>query len=341
MDKSTSSRSPDPIDRAIAQVAPIAAQDPGAHTVMRGLEKVGGEYTGRECVVVLVEEKKPLAEVQYVLPHAVPVNSEGGEVRPVRVDVQEAAPFKILLLHYGEWTIHSSLGAQASNPRPHQQCFSPTVPGGVQIAPAGANWVGTLGVPWRWKDQTGGARYGFLTNRHVAGLESKFGHRVGQPNPSARPVGELVTSWRLNTQDTNQLDLALYDSLIDGRHHVRPEVFGLRGLTAGVADLKLGDLVTKSGRTTGVTTGRVVGLDAQTTVNYGERGNLKFTQQVVIEGDGGGSFSEAGDSGASIWKVSGDRRVFSALLFAGGGGKTLANPGRLVVEALGGEPFVA
>jgi hypothetical protein len=314
----------DAVARALAIVKPMA-DETDAHTVMRGLERKDGKLTGRECVVVLVEEKKPLDELQFALPHA--VNADG-EV--VRVDVQEAAPFKILLLS----SLSAAYSAQAV--RDHQTCFSPVVPGGVQIAPVGADWVGTLGCPWTWQRE-GKDFYGFITNRHVAGLEHRPGHAVGQPHGNTRPVGKLVSVHPFNTVDANQLDLALFDSFVDGAHHVKPEVFGLTGLRSGVADLKLGDRVTKSGRTTGVTTGAVTGLDAQTTVNYGARGNLKFTGQVVIDGDAG-DLSQPGDSGSGVFRVSDG--LLGALLFAGGGGKTLANPAALVVDAIGGGPFI-
>lgn len=319
----------DPIDLAKAQVERLTEADPGAHTVMRGLEKKNGEYTGKECVVVLVEEKKPESELRYMLPRALVVGGNG-ERETVRVDVQEAPAFKIQILKLGQ---EPSLYAANR----HQSCFSPTVPGGAQISPAGANWVGTLGVPWRWNDSEGKERFGFVTNRHVAGLENEPGHAMHQPNPSSKAIGRLVWSKPLNTTDPNQLDLSLFDSFLNSRHFVKPEVFSLRRIIGGVAALVLGDRVTKSGRTTGVTLGTVVGLDARTTVDYGERGALKFSQQVVIEGDGGQDASAAGDSGSGWFKVDGG---FGALLFAGGGGKTLANPANLVVEAIGGSPFI-
>lgn len=321
----------DSIDRAIEQVKPLVEAAPGAHTVMRGLEKRDGKITGKECVVVLVENKGEATALKFVLPYTVPVDGE-----PVRVDVQQSAPFSILLLRQGQPHCFVTQSFCAESIHQHQACFSPVVPGGVQISPRGANWVGTLGCPWKWND--GKDRYGFLTNRHVAGIASQAGHAMGQPDPQAKPVGALVKAELFRRDRANQVDLALYDSEVGGKHHVKPEVFGLPKLLPGIAALKLGDRVTKSGRTTGVTTGTVTGLDAQTTVGYGEHGNLGFNGQVVIEGDGG-DFSAPGDSGSGIYLVESGGVQFGALLFAGGDGNTLANPAHLVQRAISGEPF--
>ena len=67
-------------------------------------------------------------------------------------------------------------------------------------------------------------------------------------------------------------------------------------------------------------------------------GNLRFDDQIEIEGTGDGPFSDGGDSGSLI--VGRDKRGV-ALLFAGGDqggangqGLTYANPLRTVLDAL-------
>ncbi|CAA9423756.1 MAG: FIG00497627: hypothetical protein [uncultured Pseudonocardia sp.] len=94
----------------------------------------------------------------------------------------------------------------------------------------------------------------------------------------------------------------------------------------------LGMLVGKSGRTTQLTQGRVVALNWSGWINYGV-GNAFFTGQVVVQGASSTPFSAGGDSGSVIWEwASGLRPV--GLLFAGGGGLTIANPMPWVVSAL-------
>ena len=67
-------------------------------------------------------------------------------------------------------------------------------------------------------------------------------------------------------------------------------------------------------------------------VNYGAPGNAYFVGQFVVQ-SASGNFSAGGDSGSVIWKWdSGLAPV--GLLFAGGGGYTIANPMPWVVYFL-------
>jgi hypothetical protein len=84
--------------------------------------------------------------------------------------------------------------------------------------------------------------------------------------------------------------------------------------------------VTKSGRTTGVTTGRITAIRVDgVTVNYGTLQNPvigTFDNCVQIMGTTGRPFSDRGDSGSVILDASSGRPV--ALLFAGNGTSTTA-----------------
>jgi hypothetical protein len=87
----------------------------------------------------------------------------------------------------------------------------------------------------------------------------------------------------------------------------------------------LGDVVGKSGRTTQLTQGRVTHVNAAVNVGYGPAGSAHFEGQFMVQGNVGSTFSAGGDSGSVIWKwQSGLPPV--GLLFAGGGGYTIANP---------------
>ena len=55
----------------------------------------------------------------------------------------------------------------------------------------------------------------------------------------------------------------------------------------------------KSGRTTGLTYGKIVDVNATVKVNYGNNRICTFTDQVIIKGDKE-PFSEPGDSGSLI-----------------------------------------
>ena len=84
----------------------------------------------------------------------------------------------------------------------------------------------------------------------------------------------------------------------------------------------LGGVVGKTGRTTQLTQGQVTATNWSGWVNYGV-GSAYFAGQMVVQSSG--NFSAGGDSGSVIWNwVSGLPPV--GLLFAGGGGYTIANP---------------
>ena len=100
-----------------------------------------------------------------------------------------------------------------------------------------------------------------------------------------------------------------------------------------------GTEVAKLGRTTGLTRGRVTAFELDNVVVNLDRGNVRFDNQIEVEGAGDEPFSAGGDSGSLI--VDEDRRAV-ALLFAGGDlggangkGLTYANPIRAVLVALG------
>jgi hypothetical protein len=99
-----------------------------------------------------------------------------------------------------------------------------------------------------------------------------------------------------------------------------------------------GTVVHKIGRTTGATEGRVTAFDLDNVVVAYDTGNLRFDNQIEIEGSGNAAFSDGGDSGSLI--VDGEMRAI-ALLFAGGDtggsnglGLTYANPIRTVLSSL-------
>lgn len=90
--------------------------------------------------------------------------------------------------------------------------------------------------------------------------------------------------------------------------------------------------VGKSGRTTQLTRGQIVDCTWSGWINYGSAGRAFFRDQMVIRGIGRG-FSAGGDSGSLIWTWN-RRRNPVGLLFAGGGGITIANKIPRVLRSL-------
>ncbi len=117
----------------------------------------------------------------------------------------------------------------------------------------------------------------------------------------------------------NQVDCA-WATLNDQTNYLPQEngLFSPIGVDAAVD----GDIVTKSGRTTGVTTGLVIDTAGTITVGYGGSNVATFVGQVIVQ-DNPNPFSAGGDSGSLIMRQSDQKAV--ALLFAGGGNTTIGN----------------
>lgn len=196
-----------------------------------------------------------------------------------------------------------------------------------------------------------GGKVHLLSNNHVLANEDrgKAGDRILQPGPSnggespADRVARLRYWVRFKKTKANLLDCALaeIDSAISYdpvrlRGLISRSDRTLRGLGPDVVDA--GDIVYKVGRTTGATKGRVTAFDVDNVVVNYDLGNLRFDNQIEIEGTGNRPFSDGGDSGSII--VNADMEAV-ALLFAGsdtGGrnkqGLTYANPIHDVLAAL-------
>lgn len=155
-------------------------------------------------------------------------------------------------------------------------------------------------------------------------------------NGGARLVGcpyrVHVSPSAVEQPQENLVDAAI--ALPIGQDVIDPVVFG-QGPVAGVRDLQLGDSVVKVGRTTETTRGMVVGVAGSVQVSYGTGRTARFVDQVLIASPDGSDFSQGGDSGSAILTL--DRHV-GGLLFAGGGGQTIANKFSHVMALLGVRP---
>ena len=88
--------------------------------------------------------------------------------------------------------------------------------------------------------------------------------------------------------------------------------------------------VRKYGRTTGQTNGRIYGINATVTINYGGSKQAGFTGQILITP---GSFSAGGDSGSLIVvQKGGNARRPVGLLYAGSSSVTIANDIQAVLD---------
>jgi hypothetical protein len=123
---------------------------------------------------------------------------------------------------------------------------------------------------------------------------------------------------------SNQVDAAL--ARPTDETDVLDEILDL-GAVSGTLPVELGMSVRKSGRTTGLTSGRIVVLNVTVDVDYGD-GSARFEDQIVTT-----PMSQPGDSGSLL--VAGEALKAVALLFAGSDQATLYNPITHVQTALG------
>lgn len=203
--------------------------------------------------------------------------------------------------------------------------------------------AGTLGAFVRSRDD---GKVLILSNNHVLANENigKEKDPILQPgtwdggvNPGDK-VGELLRWVKLRREGANLVDGALA-TIGPGLEYDARALTGIGDL-AGLGDAILAKdgLVSKVGRTTDKTSGRVTAFELDNVVVQFGIGPIRFDGQIEIEGADDAPFSQGGDSGSLI--VDADRRAVG-LLFAGndhgganGKGRTYANPLRAVLDAL-------
>lgn len=217
-------------------------------------------------------------------------------------------------------------------------------PGGISVGHVRIT-AGTLGCLSRGRSAPRNSRLMVLSNNHVLANSNiaALGDPILQPGPAdggRMPADQIAILERfvpINFSGGNNLvDCATGWAWPD---RVRPELMYISGgviryfrvgnvPVAAVPGLNVG----KSGRTTQLTSGRVVAIGVTINVNYGGGRVARFVNQMAVRASSG-DFSQGGDSGSLIWTWDA-RRAPVGLLFAGGGGTTFANRIGDVLNAL-------
>ncbi len=257
---------------------------PGVVGVGIGTKVVDGRDTGARCLKVYVAQKLDPADLE-------PRNCVPDRLGGCLTDVEAA----------GEVRAH----AFSQRVRP--------IPGGSSIDHLGGG-TGTLGCVV--EDARTRERL-LLSNNHVLAAENRgeAGDPILQPGPGDGgrveydAVARLAAFHPLHETGVNNIDAALAkpddDALFEG------ELRGL-GPVRGTARPRVGMRVRKSGRTTELTEGRVIDVDATIRIIY-TGGLLLFKDQMIIRGEGR-PFSSFGDSGSLVV----DRRNRAVGLLSGG-----------------------
>jgi hypothetical protein len=298
------------VEAAIAQKAD-AEQEllklPGVNAVDVGYKYVNGEKTDEIAIRVHVSKKKRgLAENEKIPDE---INGIKTDVIEGTYDAQTATKEMVL-----------DVDAQADTVK-----YRP-LQGGSSIGPnravGGSIYAGTLGCFVR--DNASGKTL-MLSNFHVMCIDNTWhaGDVMNQPSlidtgTSADAVGTLnraVLSAHVDGAVANINASISYKSTLPGIGNIN-----------GTSTAVLGAAVRKRGRTTLLTYGNIDGLNGTVNVNYGAGlGTRTLTNQIFIKANTSKNplFSDHGDSGSVI--VDANNRVV-ALLFAGSGTRTIANP---------------
>lgn len=269
---------------------------PNVRSVGLGHRVTDGEDTGESAIVVGVTEKVPESDLvdNEIIPDTV---GQG-----VPVDVQEIGEPEALVLE-------DPLLDREGRHRP--------VPQGVSVAHPDVT-AGTVG----WYYETGDGTQLLGSNNHViADINSgEPGDPILQPGPAdggsqGDQVGKL--DFYVPIEDGVNVDLATATVSV-GLDNTLAEI---DAPIVGVVDsLSVGDTLTKSGRTTGVTTGTIQQVDASVSVNYGDFGVITVTG-CIVTGEMGGP----GDSGSPAAVEQDDGLYAAGRLFAGSSTSTIFN----------------
>jgi hypothetical protein len=219
--------------------------------------------------------------------------------------------------------------------QPHTFKIRPA-PGGVSVGHYRIT-AGTIGCLCLGRQAPRNSRLMILSNNHVVANSnnSVFGDSVIQPgrhDGGVSPADQVAITERFVPlkygSGTNYVDAATAWCWPD---RVRKELIYPAGGSHYLYRIgntpqypTLGSIVGKSGRTTQLTRGTVIATNWSGWVNYGAVGSAFFAGQFVVQ-TAGSNFSAGGDSGSVIWRWDNSMAPVG-LLFAGGGGYTIANP---------------
>jgi hypothetical protein len=196
-------------------------------------------------------------------------------------------------------------------------------------------YAGTLGMV-TYDDQ-------ILTNAHVIAMNPQTYNFLDAGTPVVQPgttdggrlgnqVGQLETYIPIDFSPgaTNHADAAV--ASIDSGIEASPgEEFSETGdyWIEGWTTVSTGDIVRKSGRTTGVTTGEVLYDDAEIQVSYGSKSTWFY--DVIVVKQSNYSFAQPGDSGSGVDKDG----QFVGLLFAGSANAAVICKAEYIIDGLG------
>ncbi len=209
--------------------------------------------------------------------------------------------------------------------------YGPPIPCGVSVGNDKECAAGTIGCVVT----KNGVLYA-LSNNHVFARENKalIGEYIDQPGRydvvpqcgTGRKIAQLSEFKKItmNARAGNVIDAAI------AKYNVACTSAMVNNLytPAAPVDPSLGLAVKKVGRTSGLTSGTIAGINVTITVRY-SKGTARFIKQIYVSGQ----FIQAGDSGSTMVTQSGNNLV--GLNFAGSSSASFANPIKDVLAYFG------
>jgi len=313
------------VQRALAEADRLIAADPSGniHSIGYGGRMIDGKERLGNGIIVTVKRKAKGAELVALGSPRVPLQFDS-----VFTDVQEQPEAEIQLLR-----LDSAVRTFIEDT--HRQCYNTPIPGGVEIFPIGQAWLGSLGCKVVFRNSSGVLRHGAITNNHVA--TGKVGTQLGQPGGNSEWFARVAQSPGIDFNGINHVDLSVLDTeRIDGKygpitHTVKAEQVTLGAYKSELSKGGIGTTVARDGRTLGrITDGRISEIGATVRVGYDDGKTALFADQFAIICECGSGFSAPGDSGSMVFEW--PAMLPSCLLFAGGGGRTIAGPAEYVLS---------
>jgi hypothetical protein len=295
--------------------------------VATSLKVVGGTPTQQPSVTVLVERKLPLDE----LPEEARVPEE---VDGVPTDVLEVG--RIVPLTFNARVRPVTPGYSIGHPNITAGTFGCLV---RDIRRCCCKLEKDCGCCTPTSQECPGD-YLILSNNHVLAdtNQAELGDLILQPGPfdgGVFPADCVATLERFEPIVFGRSGYNLVDAAVArptfGRN-VTPSIIGIL-VPRGVDQVFVGTGVVKVGRTTQITEGRVLAVDATVLVAYGA-GIAQFRQQIITT-----AMSAGGDSGSLLLDTPNGNAV--GLLFAGSPEITIHNHIADVENALGVRPVTA
>lgn len=320
-----------------------------------GIKWSNGEPTGDEATLIFVTQKLPESTLssREVVPRTLDDGTPTDVVAVGAVVAQQRTstePEAELLVHYPEQRVpHSRLADGRTTETAAPLGVEPQLlRRRMRPCPAGASignvaiTAGTMGsvvydfLPGATTDPPGSGigvptAFYVLSNNHVlaASNAAQIGSAIVQPGPfdgGVDPQDRIATLTRfIPIQFAPQVPLDRQNNVVDaaiGRCEfsdaTRETYFnGAPRAWRRKANVAVGDLVMKTGRTTNFTTGRIISVDATIDVGYGAAGTARFRDQILTT-----NISAGGDSGSLVTSMD---RVAVGLLFAGSTQVTVLN----------------